>query len=113
MGRYEWSQGDSDVHVQVSGAYIGERNPVVTTSDVAKTGLLPEYFTLGASVGWALDEWDVELYARNLTDARGQKTRNARCNINICGPTAADPVGEIYRIYIQPRTIGLRVGRNF
>lgn len=112
-GRYEWAMGDSDMHFQVSGAYIGRRNPVITTADIAKTGVLPAYFTLDLATGWAKNGWEVELYARNLTDARGQQTRAARCNINICGPTAADPVGEIYRIYIQPRTIGLRVGRKF
>ena len=88
-------------------------NPVITSSDLAKTGVLPEYTTLDAAAGWKNDGWEVELYARNLTDARGQQSRSARCNINFCGPSAADPVGQIYRIYIQPRTIGLRVGREF
>lgn len=113
VGRYEWSSGDSDMHVQVAGAYIGERDPVITTSDLAKTGVLPDYFTLDLAAGWARDGWEVEAYVRNLTDARGQQSRAARCNINYCGPTTADPVGEIYRIYIQPRTVGLRVGRKF
>lgn len=113
VGRYEWASGDSDMHVQVAGAYIGERDPVITTSDLEKTGVLPDYFTLDLAAGWARDGWEVEAYVRNLTDARGEQSRAARCNINYCGPTSADPVGEIYRIYIQPRTIGLRVGRKF
>ena len=113
-GRYEWSgASDDSFHVQLDGAYIGERDPVITTSDLRKTGVLPDYFTLGASAGLVHDGWELEAYVRNLTDARGQQSRAARCNINYCGPTTADPVGEIYRIYIQPRTIGLRVGRKF
>jgi len=113
VGRYEWSSGDNEMHVQVAGAYIGRRDPVITTSDLAKTGVLPDYLTLDLAAGWTKGDWEVEAYVRNLTDARGQQSRAARCNINICGPSAADPVGEIYRIYIQPRTIGLRVGRKF
>ena len=113
IGRYEWAQGPGTAHVQLAGAYVGERNPVITLRDLQKTGVLPKYTTLDAAVGWSGDLWEVELYGRNLTDARGQQSRAARCNINFCGPSAADPVGEIYRIYIQPRTIGLRVGRKF
>ena len=68
---------------------------------------------LDLAAGWAKGGWEVELYARNLSDARGQQSRSARCNISYCGPSAADPIGEIYRIYIQPRTLGIRVGRKF
>lgn len=113
VARYETDVGASTVHAQLAAAYIGKRNPVITSSDLAKTGVLPDYTTLDAAVGWKRDGWEVELYGRNLTDARGQQSRSARCNINFCGPSSADPVGQIYRIYIQPRTFGLRVGREF
>lgn len=113
VGRYEWAAAGGRVHAQLAGAYIGRRDPVITTSDLRKTGQLPSYFTLDAATGIKRSGWEVELYARNLTDARGQQSRAARCNINYCGPTTQDPVGQIYRIYIQPRTIGMRVGRDF
>jgi len=113
VGRYEWDAGPGRAHAQLAGTYIGKRNPVITASDLAKTGPLPKYATLDASLGYAWADWDVEVYGRNLTDSRGQQSRAARCNINFCGPSRADPVGEIYRIYIQPRTLGLRVGRKF
>ena len=100
-------------HVQLNGAYTGQRTPVISVSDARKTGELPEFFQLDGTIGIAKGSWDVELFARNLTDARGQQTRAARCNINYCGPTTADPVGEVYRIYIQPRTIGIRLGQKF
>ena len=111
--RYEWDAGAGRAHVQGAVAYLGRRNPVITTSDLIKTGVLPAYTTLDASIGYSWGNWDAEIYGRNLTDARGQQSRAARCNINYCGPTTQDPVGEIYRIYIQPLTIGLRVGRKF
>ncbi|WP_198669550.1 TonB-dependent receptor [Blastomonas sp. UPD001] len=113
IARYEAGVGDGMAHLQLAGAYIGQRNPVITTSDLAKTGVLPEYATLDFSVGYRWDDWEVEIYGRNMTDSRGQQSRAARCNINICGPSAADPVGQVYRIYIQPATMGLRIGRKF
>lgn len=113
IGRYDWTAGAYGAHVQLAGAYTGRRNPVITTSDLAKTGELPGYFTLEASAGVTRGNLSFEIYARNLTDARGQLSRSARCNINYCGPSGADPVGEVYRVYIQPRTIGVRLGQKF
>ena len=114
IGRYEWIVGNANkAHVQLAGAYIGRRNPVVVQRDLIKTGTLPGYFTLQASAGLTFGNSSLEIYARNLTDARGQQTRAARCNINYCGPSSADPVGEVYRVYIQPRTVGIRFGQKF
>ena len=111
--RYEFPVGETAAHVQLAGAYIGQRNAVLVTSDQQKTGPLPGYLTLQASAGGLKGNFSYELYVTNLTDTRGQQSRAAECNINYCGPSSYDPVGEIYRIYIQPRTIGLRFGQRF
>ena len=111
--RYEFPVGATLAHVQVAGAYIGERNAVLVAADQARTGVLPGYFSLDAAAGGATGNMTFELYLRNLTDARGQQSRAAECNIHYCGPSSVDPVGEIYRIYIQPRTIGIRFGQKF
>ena len=113
VGRYEWPVGDGNMHVQGAVAYIGEQDPVISTNDLATLGVLPDYATVTLSAGWSVQGWDLEVYARNLTDSRGQQSRAARCLLRICGPNAANPVGQIYRIYIQPRTVGLRIGRDF
>ena len=112
-GRYEWAMSDYGAHVQLNGAYTGRRTPVISVADARKTGNLPAFFQLDGTIGVAKGNLTAELFARNLTDARGQQTRAARCNINYCGPSAADPIGEVYRIYIQPRTIGIRFGQKF
>ncbi len=112
-GRYEWDVGEARGHVQLNGAYTGKRTPVITVADARKTGDLPGFFQLDGTIGAVVGNMSFELFARNLTDARGQQTRAARCNINYCGPTSKDPIGEIYRIYIQPRTIGVRFGQKF
>ena len=114
IGRYEWTMSNTNkAHFQLAGAYIGKRTPVLAVVAATKTGMLPAYFTLEASTGLTFGNSTIELYARNLTDARGQQSRAGRCNINYCGPSALDPIGEVYRVYIQPRTIGLRFGQKF
>ncbi len=113
IGRYDWQMGEMGAHFQLNGAYTGKRTPVVSVADTLKTGVLPAYFQLDGTIGVAKGSWTFELFARNITDSRGQQTRAARCNINYCGPTSKDPIGEVYRIYIQPRTIGVRFGQKF
>ncbi len=113
VARYEWPLGGGTGHVQAAGVYVGERNPVVTAADVVKTGVLPSYFMLDIAAGFTQGSMKFELFVRNLTDERAQLARSARCNINYCGPTSRDPVGEVYRLYAQPRTIGLRFGQSF
>ncbi|MBA3810493.1 MAG: TonB-dependent receptor [Caulobacteraceae bacterium] len=113
IGRYTFDLFGLDAHAQLAGVYVGERNPVLVTSDLAKTGVLPSYFTMDGAFGVAKGRTSLEVYIRNITDERGQLSRAAECNINVCGPSAADPVGEIYAVYIQPLTIGIRFGQSF
>ncbi len=113
VGRYEFAFRNSQAHAQLAASYTGDRNPVLVTRDLTKTGVLPSYLTLDASLGGEKGNSTLEFYVRNLTDERGQQSRGAECNINYCGPSTFDPVGQVYRIYIQPRTIGLRFGQKF
>ena len=111
--RYEFPVGATQAHVQLAGAYVGERNAVLVAADQQRTGVLPGYFSLDAAAGGAKGNATYELFVRNVTDSRGQQSRAAECNIHYCGPSSADPVGEIYRIYTQPRTIGIQFGQKF
>ena len=113
MGRYESDAWTWRSHVQASLSYIGDRNSNLVVSDETKLGFSPGYTQLDASAGATRGNTTVELYVRNLNDVRGEQTRTAECNINYCGPSKFDPVGEIYRIYNQPRTLGLRFGQKF
>ena len=113
IGRYEFDVGTWRSHVQASLSYIGDRNSNLVVNDETKLGFSPGYTQLDASAGATRGNTTVELYVRNLNDVRGEQTRTAECNINYCGPSKFDPVGEIYRIYNQPRTLGLRFGQKF
>lgn len=113
VGRYDFPVGATTAHVQLAGSYTGRRNSVIVAADEEHTGAMPGYFTLDAAAGGAKGKITYEFYIRNLTDSRGQVARAAECNINDCGPSSYDPVGEIYRIYIKPRTVGIRFGQKF
>jgi hypothetical protein len=63
----------------------------------------------------------VDFYLKNAFDQRGELNRYAECEVTICGPITdgrktpeqlALP-GQTYIIPVQPRTIGIRVTRDF
>ncbi len=114
IGRYDWTwHSDIKAHAQLAVSYTGMRTSVISVRDDALTGDLPAYTTLEAAIGAQRGAMSLELFVRNLTDSRGQTSRAAECNIHYCGPSRVDATGEIYRVYIQPRTIGLRFGQTF
>ena len=65
--------------------------------------------------GIDMDHWSVDLFVKNLFDARGQVAKSIQCNEFVCGDvgnsTAAG--GKIYTVVTRPRTVGLRVGYKF
>ncbi len=69
--------------------------------------LIPSYYIANANLQWESEEgdWQVELYARNLT--------NEAIVVNSFVSTAAVSRGEIFSSYSAPRTYGLRVTRHF
>ena len=111
--RYEFDLGGWRSHVQTAVSYIGDRIRTLPTADSAKLGISPAYTQIDASIGATRGGLSIDLYVRNLNDVRGEQSRSAQCNINYCGPSSFDRVGEIYRNYNQPRTIGLRLGKKF
>ncbi len=111
--RYEFDTGSWRSHVQTAVSYIGDRTRTLPVADSRKLGISPAYTQIDASIGATRGGTTFELYVRNLNDVRGEQSRSAQCNINYCGPSSFDPVGEIYRNYNQPRTIGLRYGQRF
>ena len=113
VARYTFDVRDWKAYAQLAGVYIGDRNPVISTRELAKTGILPSYATLDLTMGATRGALTIEGFIKNLTDSRGQLARSGECNINYCGPSTYDPVGEVYVNYIRPLTVGLRFGRKF
>ena len=59
--------------------------------------------------------WTVDLFVKNLFDARGQSRRASSAARPVCGdPGGVTAIGgKIYTTVTRPRTVGLRVGRKF
>ena len=61
---------------------------------------------LDLSAGWRKDSWSVDVFLKNATDERAQMSRFAQCAALTCG-------SEPYTVIAQPRTLGIRVSKEF
>jgi outer membrane receptor protein involved in Fe transport len=103
---YEWSVfGDSTAYVGGMVAYVGDRTADFSNRDI--NGNIREadaYTTLDLRTGFLMDNWSVELYAKNVTDEEG---------INDISTPGFFPNGAVAIGVIRPRTIGLSLGVRF
>jgi outer membrane receptor protein involved in Fe transport len=96
---------DYPVSAQVSGSfgvalgYIGEREGVFTGT--AERQAYPAYAKVDAHNIFKFDSWSVSAYVNNLTDRRGLLSGGLGTTL----PYAFN--------YIQPRTVGLTVAKEF
>lgn len=78
---------------------------------------MPGYASLDLSAGLKKDAWLFDIYMKNVFDSRGELNRYAECATSVCvqpaGSAYANVFGQYYVVPIQPRTIGVRVTRNF
>ena len=74
--------------------------------EVAILGDLPGYGTADVSAGMKKDKWSFDVYMKNVFDNRGEIANYAECQATVCG-------GTTYIIPTAPRTIGVRVTRDF
>ncbi|HEY2402859.1 MAG TPA: TonB-dependent receptor, partial [Steroidobacteraceae bacterium] len=104
--RYEFPVMDYGAFVQGTAIHRGH---MFSTTDKLQTDPtdnssiaydLPAYTSYDASAGINKDAWSVQLYAENLTDARG-----------ITFATFAQRIRE--DTVIRPRTISIKVGYKF
>jgi iron complex outermembrane recepter protein len=114
--RYEFPLSPTmEGHVQVNGAYEGERTRDVRTLQRQIYGDLDDYFTFDLSAGIESGPWSAQIFARNLFDARAEVGRFIQCLETTCGdPDGVTAMGgKVYTMVARPRTIGIRVGRRF
>ena len=105
------SSATSDVRDRVFiGTYLDNEDPAVVNdpannySPAEAIGELPAFATVNLAFGIDWDKVNIELFASNLFDERGQVARFLQCGA--CGQRP-------YVVPIQPRTIGLRAGYEF
>jgi iron complex outermembrane recepter protein len=89
---------------QVNASYQGSAASEVRAGPAATIGELPAFATVNLAFGVEFDKLNLELFASNLFDERGQVSRFLQC-----GQCGSRP----YVVPINPRTIGLRLGYDF
>jgi len=97
--RYEWDFGSSDMiaHVMPGITWSSEAYSDIITINRDK---MDSWFMANISAGLSTESWSAEMYISNLTNERAEIARNF-----VFDRTSVT--------YVQPRTIGLRLGFNF
>lgn len=113
--RYEFPLMGMNGHVQATASHEGSRTRDLRPLQNAIYGNLRSYEIVDLSAGIENERWSIELFARNLFDARGALGSGIQCNELVCG----DPLGQtaigpkIYTYVNRPRTLGIRLGVQF
>ncbi|MEZ5559374.1 MAG: TonB-dependent receptor [Pseudomonadales bacterium] len=97
--RYEWPIGEGQAHAQLATKYSDKSWSSII--DVPpRRERQDDYLITDASLGYAVDEWGVELFVNNLTDERAQ------LHINTLDGSRKITTN-------RPRTVGLRISYDF
>ena len=114
--RYEWNASDTiKAHVQALVTYEGSRRRDLRLLENGIYGNMKAYSLVDLAAGIDKGPWSVDLFAKNLLDARGQVTKGIQCPEQVCGDVGGNTAigGKVYTTLVRPRTIGLRIGRKF
>ena len=111
--RYTFQWMDWKGHAQATATYQTEAQAGLRQADIPLLGQMPEFGTLDLSLGGQKGNFTVELFAKNITDERGQLNRYTPCTLSVCGATFPGVPRALYVVPIQPRLIGIRVGQTF
>jgi len=102
--RYTWDMGSFAPFVQALVNHQSSASTDLRLIPAAQLGPLPAFTTGNVSVGGMIGSITAELFVQNVTDERGELSRNVRCSV--C-------YQRTYTTYETPRTIGLRLGAKF
>lgn len=118
--RYNFEFHGYDAYLQGAAFFEGRRTSDLRVAANEILGDLPGYGTVDLSTGFKKGLWSMDFYLKNAFDRRGELNRYAECEVTICGPNAASKTpdqlllpGQTYIIPVQPRTIGVRITRDF
>ncbi len=119
-GDYDFqSIGDWTPYVGAAWHYIGSRDS--TFNGLAVQGAygfsqsqykIPSYDTLDLRVGVSWSKWSIELYAKNLNDAKGI-TAFSPYGTSAASNTPPQPVGAANVSLIEPRIVGIVLRGSF
>lgn len=104
--RYDFSWDEWDAYVQ--GSIVGQTSNWTDLRIVEREiiGKQKGYQTTDISTGMSKDGLSLSLYMKNVFDKRASLNRYAECAESVCGT-------QYYIVPNQPRTVGIRLGKNF
>lgn len=104
--RYDFNLGDWDAFAQ--GSYVGQTSnwTDLRTLERGLIGKQPRYSTVDLSTGIDKDGLSLSLYLKNIFDKRASLNRYAECAESLCYPMT-------YIVPNQPRTLGIKLGKQF
>ena len=104
--RYTFDFYGNEAYAQGAVFGTGRRRSDLRLLQGGILGDLPGYGTVDLSAGFKKDQWSLDFYMKNAFDNRGVISNYAECRAEICG-------GNTYIIPVQPRTLGVRLTRDF
>lgn len=104
--RYTFDLGSGEAYWQASLSHAGKRRVDMRAAETALLGYLDSYTLVDLSAGWRKGNWSLDVFLKNAFDERAQMSRFAQCAALTCGY-------EPYTVIAQPRTLGVRVSREF
>ncbi|WP_454717706.1 TonB-dependent receptor [Caulobacter segnis] len=104
--RYQYQVADYDGFWQVSVMGQTANWTDLRLKEREIIGKQGRYSVVDFSTGLSKDSWSLQLYLKNVFDKRASLNRYAECAESVCGTQA-------YIVPNQPRTIGIKVGKEF
>jgi iron complex outermembrane receptor protein len=104
--RYEFMVKDYNTFVEGDLSAQGQSNSALFLKDEATLGPTKPFATLDFSGGFGKDNWDLEVFLKNVTDSRGVLRVGTDCSIQICGTYALDYI-------TKPRQVGIKLSQKF
>ncbi|HUO95885.1 MAG TPA: TonB-dependent receptor [Steroidobacteraceae bacterium] len=105
IGRYEWTAGNFDAHVQGAVVYQSDVVPTLTQADLPIVGMQPGFTSVDVTSGVSRDKWSVTFFIDNLFDERGEAIRYTTCTPQVCNLVNVIP--------IKPRQVGITFAQKF
>jgi outer membrane receptor protein involved in Fe transport len=121
VGRYNFTMGGFDSHLQVAWVYSGSAWTDLRTDERELLGKQPSYDLVDLAWGVRKDDWGLELFVKNVFDERAVLSRFTECSEfkpydpdNDPAPNAVPLCGlQPYTVTTLPRQIGLTFSKSF
>ena len=104
--RYTFDLKGGEAYWQASLSHAGKRRVDLRLAEDALFGDLDGYTLTDLAAGWRKDAWSFDVFLKNVFNTRAQMSRFAECPAATCGM-------QSYTVFAQPRTVGVRVSREF